>query len=75
MKTIYIDKEDKPFWAMPKIKIEQDNFKIYANLEKEKNITKVIKKLKQNQVSNVVLSKELGENKDFKNEYPVIKSQ
>ena len=40
MKTYYIEKEDKHRWAMCQIKIEQDDCKIYTNLEKGKNIKK-----------------------------------
>lgn len=63
MKNLYIEKMDKPTWSIQKIKIEQDNCKIYANLEREKNIRKVINKLIKNEVSNVILSRELYENK------------
>ena len=67
MKTLYIEKMDKPNCIFQKIKIEQDNCKIYLNLEKEKNITKVIKKITKNEIANVVLSKELYENKKIIN--------
>lgn len=67
MKTLYIQKMDKPIMAIQKIKIEQDNCKICLNLEKEKNIRKLIKKLIKNDVTNVVLSKELCENKNLIN--------
>lgn len=67
MKVLYIEKMDKPNWAIPKIKIEHDNCKISLNLEKEKNIKKLINKLTRNQISNVVLSKEICENKDLIN--------
>ena len=67
MKILYIEKMDKPNWVMQKIKIEQDNCKISLNLEKEKNIKKVINKLVKNQIANVVLSKELCENKELIN--------
>ena len=59
MKTIYIEKMDKPKWIRSKIKMEQDNCKIYLNLEKEKNLKKLINRLKKNEVTNIVLSKEL----------------
>jgi len=68
MKTLYIEKMDKPKMAIPKIKIERDNCRMYMNLEKEKHIKKVIKKLIKNEVVNVVLSKELIENKQLINE-------
>lgn len=67
MKTIYIEKMDKPIMHIQKIKIEQDNCKICVNLEKEKNIKKVIRKLIKNEVTNVVLCKELCEDKNLKN--------
>lgn len=67
MKTLYIEKMDKPIMVIQKIKIEQENCKIYLNLEKEKNIRKVIRKLIKNNVTNVVLSKELCENKNLIN--------
>lgn len=67
MKTIYIQKMDKPKVAIKKIKIEQDDCKIYLNLEKEKNIKKVINKLLKSEIDNVVLSKELVGNKEFVN--------
>ena len=67
MKTLYIEKKDKPKMAIQKIKIEQDNCMIYVNLEKEKNIKKVINKLIKNEITNVVLCKELYENKNFIN--------
>lgn len=67
MKTFYIEKLDKHRFNSCKIKIEKDNFKIYANLEKERNIIKVIKKLIKNGTTNVVLSKELCENRELIN--------
>lgn len=67
MKILYIEKEDKPKWGLKTIKIEQDNCKIYLNLEKHKNIKKVINKLRKGQFANVVLSKEMYENRDFIN--------
>lgn len=67
MKTFYIEKLDKHRFNLCKIKIEKDNFKIYANLEKKRNIIKVIKKLIKNGTTNVVLSKELCENRELIN--------
>lgn len=67
MRTIYIEKMDKPVMAIQKIKIEQNDCKTCLNLEKEKNIKKVINKLIKNEVTNVVLSKEFIENKNFIN--------
>ena len=65
MKTLYIEKMDKPKWGLQKIKIEQDNCKISLNLEKEKNLKKLIKKLVKNEIINVVLSKELCNNESL----------
>lgn len=67
MKTIYIEKVDKPKMAIQKIKIERDRCKIRLNLEKEKNIKKVVIKLIKYEVQNVVLTKELYENKSLVN--------
>jgi len=67
MKTMYIEKMDKPIGIILKIKIEQDNCKICVNLEKEKHIRKIINKLIKNEVINVVLSTELCENKSLIN--------
>jgi len=67
MKTLYIEKMDKPKWRLQKIKIEQDNCKISLNLEKEKNLKKLINKLIKNEIVNVVLSKELCDNKNLIN--------
>ena len=67
MKTIYIEKMDKPKLAIRKMKIEGDYCKIYLNLEKEKNIKKLINKLIKNEATNVVLSKDLLENKNLIN--------
>ena len=43
MKTFYIEKLDKHRFILHKTKIENDNFKIYADLERTNNIKKVIK--------------------------------
>lgn len=67
MKVMYIEKMDKPRLAIKKIKIEYENCKIYANLNKEKNIKNVIKRLEKYNVTNVVLDKELRENKNLIN--------
>lgn len=68
MNTYYIKKEDKHKISIYKTKIEDDNFIIYANLDKRKNIIKIIKKLKKNNITNVVLSKNLSEEIEFINE-------
>lgn len=67
MKTIYIEKKDKPNWKVGKIKIENDNCEITLDLEKEKNVNKVIKKLIKNEITHVVLSKELYNNQQLIN--------
>ena len=67
MKTLYIEKMDKPNCFFKKIKIEHDNCKIYLNLENDKNVKKLIAKLTKNEISNVVLSKEFYENKNLIN--------
>lgn len=50
-----------------KIRFYEDNCKVYLDLEKEKNIKKLIKKLILKETSNVVLSKELIENRELVN--------
>ena len=67
MKTYYIEKMDKHRWRIGQFKIEKDNLEIYLNLDRGRNIKKVINKLINNGVTNVVLSKELCENKDLIN--------
>mgnify|MGYP004523752933 CR=1 FL=1 len=67
MKTFYIEKLDKHRFILHKTKIENDNFKIYADLERTNNIKKVIKKLIKCGATNVVLSKELFENQNLIN--------
>ena len=67
MKTFYIEKMDKHKFTMKKIKIEGDNFKINVSLEIEKNIKKIVNKLIKNEVTNVVLSKELYQNMSLMN--------
>ena len=67
MRVLYIEKMDKPILGIEKIKIEQDNCKISLNVDKERKIKKVIKKLIKNEVTNVVLSKEFDENRDLIN--------
>ncbi len=66
MKILYIEKMDKPS-VFRKIRIDQDNCQIDLNLSKEKNIKKTINKLFKSGITNVVLSKELYENKEFIN--------
>ncbi len=66
MKTYYIEKVDKPSFFR-KTKIKEDNYKISLNLEKEKNIKKVTNNLIKNEITNVVLSKELQKNQNLIN--------
>ena len=68
IKTLYLEKVDKPKFVFQKLKIEQDNCKIYANLEKEKNIKKVVSKIVKAEINAVVLSKELKTNLRLINE-------
>lgn len=68
IKTLYLEKVDKPKFMFQKLKIEQDNCKIYANLEKEKNIKKVVSKIVKAEINAVVLSKELKTNLQLINE-------
>lgn len=67
MKILYIENMDKPSWGLQKIKMVNDDCKISLNLEKEKNIKKIINKLIKKEIENVVLSKELYKNKDLIN--------
>ena len=69
MKNYFIRKMDKPilFGNIFVGKIEGDTFNIYKDLNKEKNIGKVIKKFVKCNITNVVLSKDLLENKNFIN--------
>ena len=67
MKTYYLEKMDKPSFSIKKYKIEQDDFRIYTDLEKIKNVSKIIKILIKNDIQYVVLSKQLTENKSLIN--------
>ena len=67
MKVYYLEKMDKPKFAIRKYKIEEDNFVVYADLNKEKNVSKIIKVMIKNDIEYVVLSKTLTENKNFIN--------
>lgn len=67
MKVYYLEKMDKPKFSIKKYKIEQDNFRIYTDLEKVKNVSKIIKVLTKNDIQYVVLSKQLTENKSLTN--------
>ena len=67
MRTYYLEKMDKPKFSIRKYKIEEDNFVVYADLNKEKNVSKIIKVMIKNDIEYVVLSKTLTENKNFIN--------
>ena len=67
MQKIYIEKINNAKLFSKKIKIEQDNLKVSSNLEKEKNIRKLINKLLQNNIEAVVISKDLYENEKLIN--------
>ena len=67
MRTYYLEKKDKPKFSIRKYKIEEDNFVVYADLNKEKNVSKIIKVMIKNDIEYVVLSKTLTENKNFIN--------
>lgn len=59
IKTYYIEKMDKHKIIGRKILFENDNIKIYMDLEKEKNTRKLVKRLLLNETNNVVIDKEL----------------
>ena len=67
MRTYYLEKMDKHKFSIRKYKIEEDNFVVYADLNKEKNVSKIIKAMIKNDIEFVVLSKTLTENKNFIN--------
>ena len=58
IKTYYIEKMDKHKIIGRKIQFENDNIKIYMDLEKGKNTRKLVKRL-LNETNNVVIDKEL----------------
>lgn len=59
IKTYYIEKMDKYKIIGRKIQLENDNIKIYMDLEKGKNTRKLVKRLLLNETNNVVIDKEL----------------
>lgn len=59
IKTYYIEKMDKHKIIGKKIQLENDNIKIYMDLEKGKNTRKLVKRLLLNETNNVVIDKEL----------------
>lgn len=58
IKTYYIEKMDKHKIIGRKIQLENDNIKIYMDLEKGKNTRKLVKRLLLNETNNVVIDKE-----------------
>ena len=66
MKILYIEKMDK-LKILHKIRIKQDNCEVYLDLDKEKNINKLISRILKNKIGCVVLSKELIDNKELVN--------
>lgn len=68
MKKCYLKNMDKPIGFINKIiklKIKGENGIIYSNLNKEKNIKKVVKKIMKNEITHVILTKELTKNKSL----------
>ena len=59
IKTYYIEKMNKHKIIGRKIQFENDNIKIYMDLEKGKNTRKLVKRLLLNETNNVVIDKEL----------------
>lgn len=59
IKTYYIEKMDKHKIIGRKIQLENDNIKIYMDLEKGKTTRKLVKRLLLNETNNVVIDKEL----------------
>lgn len=77
IKTYYIKKVDKPkslISKIRKIQFKKDNCEIYSNLEKEKNIIKVVKKMQKYDINNIVIEKQLYKNQrfiDYLNSYDI----
>lgn len=68
IKTYYIRKMDKPIPIIGrKIKIRANDNTCEINLKKEKDIKKIISKMVRNDIENIVISKELFENRNFIN--------
>lgn len=68
IKTYYIEKVDKPktvIHQIKKIEVKENCCKVYANLEKESNIEKVVKKFQQYDINNIVIEKSLFDNQKF----------
>lgn len=59
IKTYYIEKMDKHRIIGKKIQFENDNVKIYCDIEKDQNAQRLVNKLLQNGTNNVVLDKKL----------------
>lgn len=67
MKTYYLEKMDKTRILIHKLKIERDNLSIYMNLENGKELRKITNKLIKNGITNVVLSKNICDNRNLIN--------
>ena len=68
IKTYYIQKVDKPKKIVNKIRraeLEKQKFYIYSKLEKENDIKKIVKKMYQYDINNVVIEKKLYGNQKF----------
>ena len=65
MRTYYLEKKDKPKFCMCNCKLKQDNLEIYSNLENIKNVIKIVKRIKKDDVECVVISKELYKCKEL----------
>ncbi len=67
MRTYYVEKMDKQKIFGRRIEIENDDIKLYFNLDCEKNIKKFVNKLQKQDVNNIVLDKSLLENEKLLN--------
>lgn len=67
MRTYYVEKMDKHKIFGRRIEIQNDDIKLYFNLDSEKNIKKFVNKLQKQDVNNIVLDKSLLENEKLLN--------
>lgn len=67
MRTYYVEKMDKHKIFGRRIEIQNDDIKLYFNLDSEKNIKKFVNKLQRQDVNNIVLDKSLLENEKLLN--------